>query len=69
MSLIETDNTKDILKKKSPWGAPNKNNKQPSSNTPDDREDLAKKFQDGLKNRLINIGINDYLKENYNTPK
>ena len=50
MSLIETKNTKDILKKESPWGAPNKNNKQPSSNTPDDMEDLAKKFQDGLKN-------------------
>jgi membrane protease subunit HflK len=50
MSLIETDNTKDILKKESPWGTPNKNNKQPSSNTPDDMEDLAKKFQDGLKN-------------------
>ena len=50
MSLIETNNTKDILKKESPWGAPNKNNKQPSSNTPDDIEDLAKKFQDGLKN-------------------
>jgi membrane protease subunit HflK len=50
MSLIEADNSKDILKKESPWGAPNKNNKQPSSNTPDDMEDLAKKFQDGLKN-------------------
>ena len=50
MSLIETNNTKDILKKESPWGAPNKNNKQPSSNTPDDMDDLAKKFQDGLKN-------------------
>jgi modulator of FtsH protease HflK len=50
MSLIETNNSKDILKKESPWGAPNKNNKQPSSNTPDDMEDLAKKFQDGLKN-------------------
>ena len=50
MSLIETDNTKNILKKESPWGAPNKSNKQPSSNTPDDMEDLAKKFQDGLKN-------------------
>jgi membrane protease subunit HflK len=50
MSLIETNNTKDILKKESPWGAPNKGNKQPSSNTPDDMEDLAKKFQDGLKN-------------------
>jgi membrane protease subunit HflK len=50
MSLIETDNTKDILKKESPWGAPNKNNKQPSSNNPDDMEALAKKFQDGLKN-------------------
>ena len=50
MSLIETKNTKDILNKESPWGVPNKNNKQPSSNNPDDMEDLAKKFQDGLKN-------------------
>jgi membrane protease subunit HflK len=50
MSLIETKNTKDILNKESPWGSPNKSNKQPSSNTPDDMEDLAKKFQDGLKN-------------------
>ncbi len=50
MSLIETGNTKDILKKESPWGAPNKSNKQPSSNNSDDMEDLAKKFQDGLKN-------------------
>ena len=50
MSLIETNNTKDILNKESPWGAPNKNNKQPNSNNPDDMEDLAKKFQDGLKN-------------------
>ena len=50
MSLIETKNTKDILNKESPWGAPNKNNKQPSSNNPDDMEDLAKKFQDSLKN-------------------
>ena len=50
MSLIETNNSKDILKKESPWGAPNKSNKQPSSNNPDDMEDLAKKFQDGLKN-------------------
>jgi len=50
MSLIEIKNTKDILNKESPWGAPNKNGKQPSSNNPDDMEDLAKKFQDGLKN-------------------
>ena len=50
MSLIETNNTEDIFKKESPWGAPNKNNKQPSPNNPDDMEDLAKKFQDGLKN-------------------
>ena len=50
MSLIETNNTKDILKKESPWGAPNKSNKQPSSNNSDDMEDLVKKFQDGLKN-------------------
>jgi membrane protease subunit HflK len=50
MSLIETKNNKDILNKESPWGAPNKSNKQPSSNNPDDMEDLAKKFQDGIKN-------------------
>lgn len=50
MSLIETNNTKDILKKESPWGSPNKNNKQPESNNPGDMEDLARKFQDGLKN-------------------
>jgi membrane protease subunit HflK len=50
MSLIEIKNTKDILKKESPWGAPNKNNKQSNPNNPDDMEDLAKKFQDGLKN-------------------
>ena len=50
MSLIETNSTKDILKKESPWGVPNKSNKQPSSNNSDDMEDLAKKFQDGLKN-------------------
>ena len=50
MSLIETNNTKDILKKESPWGDSNKNNKQPSPNNIGDMEDLAKKFQDGLKN-------------------
>jgi membrane protease subunit HflK len=50
MSLIEPNNTNDILKKESPWGTPNKNNKQPSSNNTGDMEDLAKKFQDGLKN-------------------
>jgi len=50
MSLIETKNTSDILKKESPWGDSNKNNKQPSPNNPGDMEDLAKKFQDGLKN-------------------
>lgn len=50
MSLIENNNTSDILKKESPWGDSNKNNKQPSPNNPGDMEDLAKKFQDGLKN-------------------
>lgn len=50
MSLIETNNTSDILKKESPWGDSNKNNKQSSPNNPGDMEDLAKKFQDGLKN-------------------
>jgi len=50
MSLIETNNTSDVLKKESPWGDSNKNNKQPSPNNTGDMEDLAKKFQDGLKN-------------------
>jgi len=50
MSLIKIKNTKDILKKESPWGTPNKSNKQPNTNNPDDMEDLARKFQDGLKN-------------------
>ncbi|MFM7498128.1 MAG: FtsH protease activity modulator HflK [Candidatus Fonsibacter sp.] len=51
MSLIETNNNKDILKKESPWGSPSKNNKQPGpDNSSVDMEDLAKKFQDGLKN-------------------
>jgi len=50
MPLIETNN-KDILKKESPWGSPSKNNKQPGpENSSVDMEDLAKKFQDGLKN-------------------
>ena len=63
MSLIETNNSKDILKKESPWGAPNKNNKQPSSNTPDDMEDLAKKFQDGLKNMFGGSSKNPDVKK------
>ena len=51
MSLIETNNSKDILKRESPWGSPSKNNKQPSpDNSSVDMEDLAKKFQDGIKN-------------------
>ena len=50
MPLIETNN-EDILKKESPWGSPSKNNKQPGpDNSSVDMEDLAKKFQDGLKN-------------------
>jgi membrane protease subunit HflK len=63
MSLIQTNNTKDILKKESPWGAPNKNNKQPSPNNPDDMEDLAKKFQDGLKNIFGNSSKNPDVKK------
>jgi len=51
MSLIETNNNKDILKKESPWGSPSKKNNQPGpDNSSVDMEDLAKKFQDGLKN-------------------
>ena len=51
MSLIESNNSKDILKRESPWGSPSKNNKQPGpDNSSVDMEDLAKKFQDGIKN-------------------
>jgi membrane protease subunit HflK len=51
MSLIETNNNKDILKKESPWGSASKKNNQPGpDNSSVDMEDLAKKFQEGLKN-------------------
>ena len=51
MSLIKTNNNKDILKKESPWDLPSKKNNQPGPNNSSvDMEDLAKKFQDGLKN-------------------
>ena len=51
MSLIEINNSKDILKRESPWGSPSKNNKQPGpDNSSLDMEDLAKKFQDRIKN-------------------
>jgi membrane protease subunit HflK len=51
MSLIKTNNNKGILKKESPWGLPSKKNNQPGPNNSSvDMEDLAKKFQDGLKN-------------------
>jgi membrane protease subunit HflK len=51
MTLIKTNNNKGILKKESPWGLPSKKNNQPGPNNSSvDMEDLAKKFQDGLKN-------------------
>jgi membrane protease subunit HflK len=51
MSLIKIINNKSILKKESPWGLPSKKNNQPGPNNSSvDMEDLAKKFQDGLKN-------------------
>ena len=50
MSLIETNNSKDILKRESPWGSPSKNNKQPGpDNSSVDMEDLAKNFKMELK--------------------
>jgi membrane protease subunit HflK len=49
MSLIK-DNNNDILIKESPWGAPRKSNKQPDPQTSSEGDDLAQKFQDGLKN-------------------
>ena len=51
MSLIKTNNNKDIFKKESPWGSASKKNNQPGpDNSSVDMEDLAKKFQEGLKN-------------------
>ena len=50
MSLIKDNNNNDILIKESPWGAPHKNNKQPDPQTSSEGDDLAQKFQDGLKN-------------------
>jgi hypothetical protein len=50
MSLIKDNNNNDILIKESPWGAPRKSNKQPDPQTSAEGDDLAQKFQDGLKN-------------------
>jgi membrane protease subunit HflK len=50
MSLIRINNNDNILKKESPWGAPNKNNKQPNVDNTEDMDELVKKFQDGFKN-------------------
>jgi membrane protease subunit HflK len=62
MSLIKDNNNNDILIKESPWGAPRKSNKQPDPQTSADGDDLAQKFQDGLKNIFGGEGKQDAKK-------
>jgi membrane protease subunit HflK len=62
MSLIKDNNNNDILIKESPWGAPRKSNKQPDPQTSTDADDLAQKFQDGLKNIFGGNGKQDAKK-------
>ena len=62
MSLIKDNNNNDILIKESPWGAPRKSNKQPDPQTSTDGDDLAQKFQDGLKNIFGGNGKQDAKK-------
>ena len=62
MSLIKDNNNNDILIKESPWGAPRKNNKQPDPQTSSEGDDLAQKFQDGLKNIFGGNGKQDAKK-------
>jgi len=62
MSLIKDKNNSDILIKESPWGAPRKNNKQPDLQTSVDGDDLAQKFQEGLKNIFGGNGKQDAKK-------
>jgi len=62
MSLIKDNNNSNILRKESPWGAPSKNNKQPSPQSSEDSDDLTQKFQDGLKNIFGGGGKQDAKK-------
>jgi membrane protease subunit HflK len=62
MSLIKDNNNSNILRKDSPWGAPSKNNKQPSPQSLEDSDDLTQKFQDGLKNIFGGGGKQDAKK-------
>jgi membrane protease subunit HflK len=62
MSLIKDKNNSNILRKESPWGAPNKNNKQPNPQSLEDSDDLTQKFQDGLKNIFGGGGKQDAKK-------
>jgi membrane protease subunit HflK len=62
MSLIKDNNNSNILRKESPWGAPSKNNKQPSPQSLEDSNDLSQKFQDGLKNIFGGNGKQDVKK-------
>jgi len=62
MSLIKDNNNNDILIKESPWGAPRKSNKQPDPQTSAEGDDLAQKFQDGLKNIFGGNGKQDAKK-------
>jgi membrane protease subunit HflK len=62
MSLIKDKNNSDILIKESPWGAPRKNNKRPDLQTSVDGDDLAQKFQEGLKNIFGGNGEQDAKK-------
>jgi membrane protease subunit HflK len=62
MSLIKDNNNSNILRKESPWGAPSKNNKQPSPQSLEDSDDLTQKFQDGLKNIFGGGGKQDAKK-------
>jgi modulator of FtsH protease HflK len=62
MSLIKDNNNNDILIKESPWGAPRKSNKQPDPQTSSEGDDLAQKFQDGLKNIFGGDGKQDAKK-------
>jgi len=62
MSLIKDNNNSNILRKESPWGATNKNNKQPRPQSSEDSDDLTQKFQDGLKNIFGGDGKQDAKK-------
>ena len=62
MSLIKDNNNSNILRKESPWGIPNKNNKQPNPPSSGEPDDLTQKFQDGLKNIFGGNGKQDAKK-------